>query len=316
MKRGTALWTKILKRSIFEWTFVQKVFLLAEETGFESVSEELRACLLNVFCNIGQTKIIEDGFRLLRAEEIKAQWKKLMAQARGWLHLIRSDLLTAVHRFQEIDYRDQTAPTGSERKQMTMNGLYHPRQAACKLPLGLVATPQQTPCWPSFSPVSVLALLGDLALMLHCSDVGDWLSAKFTWLSALCWDGVLVKHDSWDHWCLCIGSVGHATLGWPMELVVEGGVRFFKSVADVRPTDIVWLILTCLDGWQEQPVQWLSPWCQSLVKGKKSKVASDIRAQAAGAPPVSSQLCSLQRVLEFANVILGQTVGLSEPVFC
>ena len=93
-----------------QMTCTQNVMMRVGERNFEAVSPELREVLLSVFENTGQTQIIEDSFRHLRAEETKAQCQKLMVTSRSWLHLIRSGILTKTHHFQEISYREQPLP--------------------------------------------------------------------------------------------------------------------------------------------------------------------------------------------------------------
>eukprot|EP00974_Lingulodinium_polyedra_P092950 9005374-Lingulodinium_polyedra.AAC.1 len=115
----------------------------------------------------------------------------MMKPSRAWLHVIRSDILSGVHRYPEIQYEDEPSLHGGAGAPIIQRAFYAPRKASVKLPLDLVVGESQAPSWPTFSPQSALTLVADVVLMDLCSKSRCHQEAEHAWLNVLANEGLL-----------------------------------------------------------------------------------------------------------------------------
>eukprot|EP00974_Lingulodinium_polyedra_P108421 10495454-Lingulodinium_polyedra.AAC.1 len=80
-----------------------------------------------------------------------------METSRLWLRVIRSGILSKVHRFTEVSFRDEAAPEGELADKVVPKLFYNPVKRSSKLPWHLLVSESQTLSWPSFSPQSAVA---------------------------------------------------------------------------------------------------------------------------------------------------------------
>ena len=111
----------------------------------------------------------------------------------------------------------------------------------------------------------------------------------------------------------CIGSVGHAAIGLPVELLQVGCKQVFKLLVEVRPTSLAWLPLTDLDGWFAQPVQWFSPWCPPVGADKKGNIATVVRAQSTGDPQPLLRYAASNAFWKLPVSLFDKHVGIPWP---
>ena len=83
-----------------------------------------------------------------------------------------------------------------------------------------------------------------------------------------------------------MGSFGHASKGWPVvEVKAMGNAgAYFKLGAVAAADSLPWLVVTSLEGWLVQPVEWQSPWGQAASSGLKQPKALEFRAVPSGKP--------------------------------
>eukprot|EP00969_Alexandrium_andersonii_P056593 2495325-Alexandrium_andersonii.AAC.1 len=79
--------------------------------------------------------------------------------------------------------------------------------------------------------------------MESCHKHDNHVEAQFAWLSALCWEGTLLRHASSPDWHLSLGSFGHCCMAWPLVEVKGKGKAgsSFKLAEVASPEALPWL---------------------------------------------------------------------------
>ena len=140
---------------------------LASEHGFANVTPPMESFLLAFAEGIGTTKQTEDVFQRGRCDERSGQLHSQVTSKRRWLAAIRSDIMTGVHSFQEIPYRDIVLNKGEAELVGKSSDLFKPRSSKRSLPaLRKIVTSSSTTPWPTFTPQSFSGVCADMDLML------------------------------------------------------------------------------------------------------------------------------------------------------
>ena len=76
-------------------------------------TEKVLEVALEPFRQVAGTEVVEDGFRVLRAEEtLRSGYRKEVSRKRAWHSLIESGTETQVHRYDGVPWRGECAPRG------------------------------------------------------------------------------------------------------------------------------------------------------------------------------------------------------------
>ena len=93
------------KKSWMARPLIAEIFSALAEAGFERVPEEILVTLRVMFSMVS-TKCIEDGFQRLRVQETRGQSSRVVRLDRMWHTLVTKGVLSRVHKFPEISFRD------------------------------------------------------------------------------------------------------------------------------------------------------------------------------------------------------------------
>jgi hypothetical protein len=151
-------------------------------------------------------------------------WSKQVACERMWLGLIRSELASKDHRFDQAKWLDCSIPRGYECT--PMKTMFIPSPSKSPPWLREIVGTSQRPAWFSPGPQSELQQFVDLTLAQHCVDTGDWRAPMSTFLCALVKStNIMVKHKDFGGRCyFSLGDVCSCVgLGWPAVLRKVGG---------------------------------------------------------------------------------------------
>jgi len=90
-----------------------QVFLVAEEEGWEP-TPRLLSTALDPYRQVAGKEVVEDGFRILRAEETQRSGpRKEISHKRCWRALMDSAVESDVHRYTALDWRRESCPRGA-----------------------------------------------------------------------------------------------------------------------------------------------------------------------------------------------------------
>ena len=182
----------------------------------------------------------------MRAEETLSQFKKMMVPARSWLHVVRSDIVSGVHRYNEIDYSHEPSLANAQEAEINKPSFYEPRRRSARLPLDRIVGDSSSTQWPTFTPQSVLTLLGDMALMDICSKGACHMDAERSWLNVLLHEGLLVRRKPAGQWYMSLGTLGHVALGWPVVSSTVGAHKFVHLSSNAADQDLQFFLLIWL----------------------------------------------------------------------
>ena len=149
---------QMVKRSWFNHEFVRVVCARLFSTGFRSVPPGLAQLLKETFGGIGQTKVVEDGNKVISlAAEVGN--KKLTSREK-WHALLRSNVLQGLHRFEPLD--KDTAPPPPELGPVGVKplprSLHTTKNSDASDPRLLQYSGTGDPKWPTSTGTSVVKL--------------------------------------------------------------------------------------------------------------------------------------------------------------
>jgi len=259
LPRPPAVLAKLLRRSVFQQPAVVNTMRLARDAGWQ-MSPDLRAAMFGMWSGIGHTKVVEDGFHYCRDLEQKLQANTRTAPMAMWHTLHQNRVLSAVHKYQEVDLSSAPFPKGSADAMPSDMHNARLKDRSIEAMDQLAGYTPATP-WPTFSPASYQQLFSDQACLEYAHAEGGWEKIQNLWMGALFYEGLVVKHRSWDAWCISLGAMGLATgLGWPVDLQLCRGDGYIVSLRPrVQENDLKWLIMLDLQEWEALNVTWHSP---------------------------------------------------------
>ena len=179
---------------------------------FASVPPDVRQECLDIFRGFGQTKTVENAFKVLREAEKTKTSNKTMARPRRWATLVTSQLLADAGRCPlQIPMQGQKLPGKYPHRIHEATRAQDPGQA---VPIKDILKRQT---WESLSPAQSRGLCGELAFLQHWHERGsNEMWAKESWLVPFLVFGEVYKHKN-RYW-LCLGTLGgkFASLVWPL----------------------------------------------------------------------------------------------------
>ena len=233
-------------------------------------SQQLKAWGQRLWSNWGQTKVIEDGNRVVREKETRVVTNKAVSMAMQWDGLRSAKLLETYGRA-EVTPRPNTDADPEPR---LTRDLYH--ATAHKPSLDLTTfTGRRT--WPSFSPLGSRTLWCQAALFRHCKERGCWDEAARCWQCQLLPAGTVVWCKPLQQYLVSLGALGlTGCLAWQVERVsrkVQGKkepVVFFRlGGGRVVNSSVSWLFPLDLDEFEVIPTEAVSPLRLYLTLGRK-----------------------------------------------
>lgn len=156
----TAFWDRLRERSPFAQVAVQKVFLMAAQSGWV-MTDALAAAVSDMFTCVGQTNTDENGFKIQRVQESSSCQRGLSGR-RKWFSLIRSNLASTVFRYSELPgYTSMPIPPTFHWRDM--QSLYEAKVSDSWKRLKLIlSSGKRTPDW--YSPSARNEVAGDVDL--------------------------------------------------------------------------------------------------------------------------------------------------------
>eukprot|EP00974_Lingulodinium_polyedra_P087369 8468919-Lingulodinium_polyedra.AAC.1 len=91
----------MLRRSWFQGQLVREVFAQVLAVGFKEVPPAVGSVLRQAFGGIGQSKVVEDGIKVISQAVDGAPNKRLGARGK-WQSLAKSSVLHGLHRFPKL----------------------------------------------------------------------------------------------------------------------------------------------------------------------------------------------------------------------
>ena len=116
-----------------------------DATGFKRVPPEVSDVLSQMFSCIS-TKHIEDAFQRLRVQEQRGQSNMRVRNDRAWSCLITQQILSTLHGFDEISFRDAGLKRALEGGKRIGKSVCSPGSMKSVMPLHKVASAQSKVC--------------------------------------------------------------------------------------------------------------------------------------------------------------------------
>lgn len=89
-----------------------EVFTLARDAGWKCTSEVVEAAT-TPFRQVIGTEVVEDGFKVLRTEEVlHSGYKKKMSAKRKWSSLVCAATESSVHHYESCQWEGEVVPRG------------------------------------------------------------------------------------------------------------------------------------------------------------------------------------------------------------
>lgn len=220
------------------------------------LTEGLIDCATKPFQGIGASKLSEDAFQRQRRAE-GASSSSRMSSLRLWMTMVDRQVLSNVHRFQEVAHQHEKVHRGVAH--MEPSKFHKPVADGCGAYAKFKGAVAKTP-WYSPQPLHFFGNLGDCSLADECRRTGNWAQASKSWLSLLLnGEGVWIrKRGSLSDFYLARNSAtGLATQGWPLRAVTVGGrvVYMLKQVSSVK--ECPYLHIYELDSWEAFSFTWV-----------------------------------------------------------
>ena len=238
---GSIFLRNVVRQSMFSTTFVRELAEIATAPSCLSQKQRKRKLILmaeDAFGLLGQTKIVEDLFKVIRDRETRDSATKTMKLQRQ-MHVAFASSIIAEHGFEEAVVSD------------TAGGI-----AAAPLPKDLFYSDDVVPSvdaeslvgpktWPSLKPLHYPILAAHHRLLIHVDQHGLWKDAASCWQSQFLPLGSVFKRSKDKQWSVSLGCVGFAAVrAWPLDhSTVEGHDVF--SLSKSEPSSLMWEF--CLD---------------------------------------------------------------------
>lgn len=250
---------KLLERSWFHHQLVRIIFALALAADWQTpLCSCLHAILEDLFCGIGQTKVVEDGNKVVSLASEGSASKRLGARTK-WQRLINSNVLQVLHHFHTLDGKASSLPPAAEaaaKREPVPLSAHTMRLKKASDPSITAYAGAGDPTWPSFTAASITKLEGDQQVL--CGVASPAMVAK-SWHACFFQPGFLVKPTDGDTWRLVIARHwGNCALLWPLRRYVFKGQVFYFPKAGT-PTETYLLPVSDMNSWSMQEVQFWPP---------------------------------------------------------
>eukprot|EP00971_Amphidinium_carterae_P352982 6492787-Amphidinium_carterae.2 len=251
------------------------------KVDFMSVPPELKESLRVAF-SLGQSKIQEDSFRLLRQQSELQGWRRDMSLPRKWMVPIQQELASTTYKYNEVKCSAvaRTHPDVSTAALPTE--VFHPLAEKSSIDMKSIVGPNATsrPTWPTFNAASLLQQRTDLVALEECRQTGQWQSLETAWLSLLCPQGVLFRRKTEKQHYFSLGSHGvNACVGWPA-VSVKGpaGWMYYPRLVDVSAASLRYFVISNPDDFLVQPLTWRGPLWLEQQRAQKAKESNTTAA--------------------------------------
>ena len=248
-----------------------------------TIPELVVRILREVFVN-SSAKAVEDAFREERIKENTEQASKLLSPQATWLAPIQRQVLSKLHRYQEIEHDDVELFADDPRK--IPLSPYTPKKANASDPaICTIQSTRQKAYWPSYMPQSSLALVARSVVMKDACGSGTWHNVCHHWLSCLLDINMLVRRHGSHDWLMSLGSVtGVAGLALPAQPVSVGTQVCYKIATGLQ---MQWLSVCGISEWEDALVAWRSP-LHMLVKHKGTPASAKLARKGEGLFKITS----------------------------
>jgi hypothetical protein len=247
--------THLAKRSCFNTVPVQQLVQIMEVSGWRA-NQQVQEWADRVHAAVLTTQVIEDGFNRAKVPERKGPNRKVHAR-RLFSTLIEKNVLSEVHHYQDLDYKNQQVP----RNTIFPEAAWRHEQQHQSMDLTGIMGVGTTPGWYSPSAQNLPQEHADLAILEMCKLRGDWsLHDQTFWSALLAEQQYMVRNRALNgDWQFSLGIFhsGTAALGWPAEKCVarcaSEGSEFFKPSVSTACKELHWLIIANPHEWEARP---------------------------------------------------------------
>ena len=232
--------------------------------------QQLKAWGKNLWSGWGQTKVVEDGNRIVREHETKDVTNKTVSIAMLWDGLRSAKVLESYGRAEAVPPPD----TPPDQEPKLTKDLF---DAVGFRPTVDLATFTGRRTWPSFSPLGSRTLWCQAALFRHCKENDCWDDAARCWQCQLLPAGTVVWRKPQKQYMVSLGALGlTGCLAWHIERVsrkVAGRkepVTFFRlGAGNVENSSVSWMFPLDLDEYEVIPTEVVSPLRLYVALGRK-----------------------------------------------
>lgn len=297
-------------RSYMNIPLVQEFFVGHALDLFMEVKPQLRIQCETIF-SLGTTEIVESAFQRARSVESRDQSSKTVSASRLWHTCVQREVLTKVHKFDEVSYKYCSIKRAKEVLPRTLDPDWK-RPSATKPAVPLRAVKgTRNPTWTTYSPLSQAKQFADMAIFRNClARPRDWDLTDCSWLCCLLSAGLLVRRRGEKTWWFSLGAIEtDAALGWRAEAVDDAATHYLPVCQKSVTGDPPYRWLCCLDHkqWEVLPVHWTST-ANSLATNAMNS-AGNVAASSSSSEPTPAPGVGLPRFGGAARV-LGPPVSL------
>ena len=243
----------VAERSFCVWPLNRIMLGYARACDFKCVSPNMKKLAERIFdpC-FGGSAIVEDNFQRQRDKETRDQTNKSsMRPVRIWFTPLQRKVLTQVHRWEEVNYKD--APRVCPRSQVTLPKSLH-KPWSTRVPVDLNRlTDREKSDWPSWNALSMQTLFADAELLCCCHKSKNWDLAEKSWRSVIPETGTLLSPPGSDAWYFCLGHVqGRAVILWPAHISIRAKRRVASVSSSATIDEVDLFVITDLCAWKAQ----------------------------------------------------------------
>lgn len=137
-------WKKLTARSPFSLVFVQQIIGLARDADWK-ITPELLAAVRQPWQGLGASKVVEDAWQRERFQEERDSVNRRVELPKLWMCPVTKQVLSGVHRFDEIPYASQ--PISPGLKDLDVSSMFKPRVREATVNVRDVEGKSSTPPW-------------------------------------------------------------------------------------------------------------------------------------------------------------------------
>ena len=301
---GNTFLKKVVDQSAFQTVFVREMAEFAVAPSILSTGnrlQKLRAMAEDAFGGLGQTKIVEDVFKIIRDREVRDTATKAVKLQRQMHIAFNSDTI-ADHKFLEPD--------------LNLSKLSIP-----PVPKDLFWCETRTPTvdpdtltgprtWPSLKPLHYSQLAAQNRLLQHISDQDLWHVASSCWQTQLLPLGTVFRKCGGDSWVVSLGSCAlTAVRSYPLDRFVQGQTEFF-FLAEKAPTTLPWEFCLQIDTLEVVPTQIVAPRHSLVVQDKGTKINTGVCFLKAGAPVPVYHYAAMNAFWQLPKYVIDKVAAL------
>ena len=278
---GNTFLKKVVNQSPCQTVFVREMAEFAVAPSILSIgnrNQKLRAMAEDAFGGLGQTKIVEDVFKIIRDREVRDTATKAVKLQRQMHIAFNSDAI-ASYKFLEPD-------------------LNLGKPSIPPLPKDLFSCETRTPAvdtdalvgprtWTSLKPLHYSQLAAQNRLLQHISDRDLWHKASSCWQTQLLPLGTVFRKCGEDIWVVSLGScVMTAVRSYPLDRFVQGQTEFFFLAENCGfgLETLPWEFCLEIDTLEVVPTQIVAPRQSLVVQDKGTKINTGVCFLKAGNP--------------------------------